>query len=411
MFTFLHAADIHLDSPLRGLDRYEGAPVEEIRNATRIALENLVDLAIEESVAFVVLAGDLYDGDWHHVDTGLFFVNQMSRLRQLGIPVFSVRGNHDAESRISRHVPLPENVHVYRTDRAETTRLEDLHVAIHGQSFDKQCTTADLARNYPAAVSGWFNIGILHTSMTGREGHHSYAPCSEACLRNSGYDYWALGHVHTREVLGGRPTIAFPGNPQGRHIRETGPRGCLLVHVNDAMTVETEFRPLDVLRWEEVEVALDGITECTDALEAVAAKLRDRLNRADGRMLAARVMLTGETPLAREIAADLQHFAAQIRAMAIDRAADELWVEQVKNKTLEPSSMREADDGTPIAEIARLVNALTTTEFEDLEGDLISLMNRLPRTIQDEMPTRDDAWWRETLRAAQAKLSIELRRE
>ena len=107
MFTFLHAADIHLDSPLLRLPEYEGAQVEKIRRATRDALENLVNLAIEKSVDFVVLAGDLYDGDWTDFGTGLFFVNQMGRLREAGIPVFGVYGNHDAASKITRSLPLP----------------------------------------------------------------------------------------------------------------------------------------------------------------------------------------------------------------------------------------------------------------------------------------------------------------
>jgi len=80
-FRFIHAADIHLDSPLRGLDRYDGAPVEEIRGATRRALENLVDVCLAERVAFLLIAGDIYDGDWKDYNTGLFFHRQMSRLR------------------------------------------------------------------------------------------------------------------------------------------------------------------------------------------------------------------------------------------------------------------------------------------------------------------------------------------
>ena len=59
MFKFLHAADIHLDSPFKGLERYEGAPAEKMRQATRRALENLVQLALDEQVKFVLIAGDL----------------------------------------------------------------------------------------------------------------------------------------------------------------------------------------------------------------------------------------------------------------------------------------------------------------------------------------------------------------
>ena len=113
MFKFIHAADIHLDSPLRGLDKYEGAPVESIRGATRRAFANLVSLSISEHVDFVILAGDIYDGDWKDYNTGLFFVKELSRLEEAGIPVVLLYGNHDAQSRITKSLTLPENTRPY----------------------------------------------------------------------------------------------------------------------------------------------------------------------------------------------------------------------------------------------------------------------------------------------------------
>src|SRR5437588_11796710 len=135
MFKFLHAAAIHLDSPQRGLDRYEGAPVAECRGATRRALENLVDLAIREKVAFVLIVGDLYDGDWPDYNTGLFFGKVMSRLRDCGIPVYMIRGNHDAANRMTKDLRLLDNMRVLSTEQAETIVLEDCGVAVHGRSF------------------------------------------------------------------------------------------------------------------------------------------------------------------------------------------------------------------------------------------------------------------------------------
>ena len=149
MFRFLHAADIHLDSPQRGLDRYEGAPVAECRGATRRALENLVELALAEKVAFVVIVGDLYDGDWPDYNTGLFFGKQMVRLRDGGIPVFMIRGNHDAANKMTKDLKLVDNVHVLSSQHAETHVLDDHGVAIHGQSFPTQAVLTNLARSYP----------------------------------------------------------------------------------------------------------------------------------------------------------------------------------------------------------------------------------------------------------------------
>src|SRR3954451_11192985 len=174
---FIHAADIHLDSPLIGLQRYDGAPVEALRGATRRAFQALVDLALAEPVDFLLIAGDLYDGDWRDFNTGLFFVQQATRLTRAGIPIFLIHGNHDAESRISRRLTLPETGKMFSAARPETARRPELGVAIHGQSFRPPDVTDTLARDYPAPIPGWFNIGLLHTAATGREGHAPYAPC------------------------------------------------------------------------------------------------------------------------------------------------------------------------------------------------------------------------------------------
>ncbi|WP_428306165.1 metallophosphoesterase family protein [Lacipirellula sp.] len=411
-FTFLHAADIHLDSPLRGLDRYEGAPIDEIRSASRRALENLVEYAIRERVDFVVLAGDLYDGDWKDFDTGLFFVRQMSRLREAEIPVYGVQGNHDAASKITRSLRLPSNVHIFSASDPGTQRIEKLNVAIHGQSFASQCTTADLARNYPAAVPGWFNIGVLHTSMSGHDGHGSYAPCSEACLRESGYDYWALGHVHQREVLPGRPTIAFPGNIQGRHIREDGAKGCLRVIVNDENEATPEFVPLDVLRWATATVSLDGIEEKNAAFERLDDALRRVVQDSENRLTATRLVLTGTTPLAADIAANPKQWSADIRATAIDVDAEKLWVEKVIYQLSAPRQTAAVeDDDTPLAEVASIVAQLAASE--DTAGalgiDFADLERKLPPEIREAITTADPQWWRKILADAEAKLFAELR--
>ncbi|HEX2224620.1 MAG TPA: DNA repair exonuclease, partial [Thermoanaerobaculia bacterium] len=205
MLKFLHASDVHLDSPLRGLERYDGAPAEEIRGATRRALANLVDLALAEEVAFVLLAGDLYDGDWKDYNTGLFFAAQMRRLEEVGTPVFVISGNHDAASQITRVLRPPDNVTVFSTRKAETVEIKGLEVALHGQGFATGTATENLAAAYPPARPHFFNVGLLHTSLDGRPGHATYAPCTVDGLRARGYQYWALGHVHARELASRDP--------------------------------------------------------------------------------------------------------------------------------------------------------------------------------------------------------------
>ena len=170
MFKFIHSADIHLDSSLHGLERYEGAPVDEIRGATRRAFDNLIELSTDEEVAFVLLVGDLYDGDWKDYNTGLYFVERMGRLREAGIRVLIVMGNHDAASQITKLLRLPDNVTLFSTRHPEQVILEDLNVAIYGQGFATRAVTDDLSQAYPQGDPQLFNIGLLHNCLDGKPG-------------------------------------------------------------------------------------------------------------------------------------------------------------------------------------------------------------------------------------------------
>jgi exonuclease SbcD len=355
---FLHAADLHVDSPLRGLDRYAGAPVERLRTATRQALERLVDKALEEAVDFVLLAGDIYDRDWQDFHTGLFFREQMVRLGRAEIPVFIIHGNHDAQGVISRQLTLPPNVTVFSSRVAQTHRLEELSVAIHGRSFRNRAEDADLVPSYPDPVPGWFNIGLLHTSLTGRTGHDPYAPTDRARLVEKGYDYWALGHVHAREVVAESPRIVFPGNLQGRHANETGPKGCELVNVT-AGRIEAEFVPLDVVRWGQVTVSLDGIDRLDVLGDAFRAALESLLAGAGDRLHAVRVSLTGQTALYALEAEQPGTLDAAIRAAAQDLAAVEVWIEQVRLDLATPlDRVQAAERRDAVGELVRLVDAI-----------------------------------------------------
>ena len=198
-FRFLHAADLHLDSPLQGLGT--DAPAARIRQATRDALGNLVDLAIREQVDFVVVAGDLYDGDWPDFRTGQALVAAFARLTRAGIRLVASRGNHDAESVLTRSLPLPDGATLLRADRPDAVEWPEFEVVLHGQSFGQRDVQQNLAKDYPGPTAHRFNIGLLHTAATGRPGHASYAPCTVEQLASHGYDYWALGHIHAREEV------------------------------------------------------------------------------------------------------------------------------------------------------------------------------------------------------------------
>jgi len=331
MFKFIHAADIHLDSPLYGLERYEGAPVEEIRVATRQALENLVTLAIEESVAFVLIAGDLYDGDWKDYNTGLFLAKQMSQLREVGIKVFIISGNHDAASQITKGLTMPENVVQFPTRKPGTEIMDDIGIAIHGQGFSKRAVTDDLSLSYPDALPDLFNIGLLHTCATGREGHDPYAPCTVEGLLSKNYDYWALGHVHKREVLHEEPWVIYPGNIQGRHVRESGAKGCSLVTVEENVMVE--HRALDVLRWDICEVDASETEQPEDVLERVRKQVKDKFDNCEGRPLALRVNIYGICDAHEGLLLNPDKWKNEIRALATDLSGGQIWIEKIKIST------------------------------------------------------------------------------
>lgn len=388
---YLHAADIHLDSPMRGLPEYPGAPVEEIRNATRDAFHNMVDLAIERAVDFVLIVGDLYDGDWKSFDTGLVFNTQMVRLRDADIPVFVVFGNHDAASVITKRLSWPENVHVFSHRKPETVQLEDLGVAIHGQSFKTRDVFDNLATEYPKPVDGFFNIGLMHTAANGREGHAPYAPCSVNELAGFGYDYWALGHVHNREILSETPYIVFPGNLQGRHIRETAPegKGCTLVDVDSSGRVSLTHEPVDTVRWCALEIDVSGADTLSGLMEKIRSAMVAAYEGADGRLLATRITLTGATSLHGRLLSERDDFLAEIRSLGIDVAGGEVWVEKLVIVTqpitnLEDLMMRQDILGS----IAGNLNQLQSDpEFQEaLSNTLAQLFEKLPADVLEQAP-------------------------
>ena len=383
---FIHAADIHLDSPLHGLERYEGAPVDEIRSATRRAFDNLVDLAIDEEVAFVLLAGDLYDGDWKDYNTGLYFVERMGRLREAGIRVFIVAGNHDAASQITKHLRLPDNVIQFSTEHPEEVILDDLNVAIYGQGFATRAVTDDISAAYPQGDSQLFNIGLLHTCLDGKPGHEPYAPCSVDGLRSKGYQYWALGHVHNREEVSKDPWIVFPGNIQGRHIRESGPKGCTLVTVENGEIAKVEHRDLDVMRWSLCELDVSASETIDDIYEQVREGLQSVLDSAEGRPVAVRLVLQGACSAHSTLHADRERWTQEYRALATGELGGAgIWLEKVSIKTSPPVSVDEVlerDDA--LSGLLRAIRdmELDASALDDLADEISSLRTKLPAELR-----------------------------
>ena len=396
-FKFLHAADIHLDSPMMGVLGRDDLPAEVIRGCTRRAFEAMVQLAIDDDVAFVVIAGDLYAGDWKNHATGLFFAEQM---RKLDRPCFLLRGNHDAQSVITRALRLPGNVHEFSSRTCETFDLPELGVALHGHSFPNRAVPEDLSAGYKDRKNGMLNIGVLHTSAEDPGNHAVYAPCSVAALTLKGYDYWALGHVHGHAVLERRPWIVFPGNLQGRNVRETGAKGCVLVTVEDRQVVAVEQQAVDVLRWASLSVDAGG-ADVTTLIGRIRDQVQNALTAADGRPVLARLTLTGKTSLHGRLMGDTERLAAECRIAALDAKGD-LWVEKVDVQTGLPGNA-ESDTETFASLQAAFASALDDPAVVgSLLGHLADLRQKLPAEAREALDVpiddpglraiADDAW-------------------
>lgn len=389
---FIHTADLHLDSPLRGLSAYHDAPAERLRTATRDAFQNLVTQAIDEQVDFMVVAGDIYDGDWKDFNTGLFFVRQMGRLRHAGIPVYLLYGNHDADSEMTRGLELPDNVHVFSSRKAETFRIEHKKVALHGRSFKVAATTENLLPSYPESVAGWLNIGVLHTALEGNAEHAKYAPCSVAELQAKGYQYWALGHVHEHWMLRGDVTIAYSGNLQGRHIRELGARGALLVTAEDGEITEVDRLEVDVLRWHALDVDISTVGDRRGAIRAAGLGLERTLDSTPSHLpLAVRVLFKGRSAAHAELVADEGQLRQEVIAQAVALDADRLWIEKVRvtSEALDSDQMSSTDDTEgALAELAGLaLAAKDDPEFvQSMQADWLALLEKLPHEVLQASP-------------------------
>jgi exonuclease SbcD len=410
---FLHAADLHIDSPLRGLDARDGAPLDRLRGATRQALVALIDLAVSRQVNLVILAGDLYDGDWIDFRTGLFVHEQLARLAVHGIRVFVVRGNHDAESIISRQLPRQAHVHVFSSRNAQTRVLDDLGVAVHGRSFPDRAVTEDLVPGFPVPVRGCFNIGVLHTSLTGSPDHGTYAPTRLDRLVATGYDYFALGHIHARQVVReSSPRVVFPGNLQGRHAQEIGPKGCEIVTVEDGQITLTEFVALDVVRWHALTIACQGLGDIDALCARFDAAIDGALAGDRQRLHVLRVRLEGESALHRLEASQPGVLEAALHAALGQRNGAELWIERVLMQLQSPLDRRAAAARPDaVGEVVRLVDQVAGDDAALQRWALAALdtMPVLPADLGDARPERfAPEVWRSLLADAEAMVLAQL---
>lgn len=322
-FCFVHAADLHLDSPFKGIGRAAGQVAEALREASLEAFDKLVALCLERNASFLVLAGDLYDGPSRGLRAQLRVRDGLSRLSDAGVWTFIVHGNHDplesGWSAVADH--WPERAVVFPPGHVETRVVErdgERLAIVHGVSYGRREVRENLALDFHRAEGPGLQVGVLHCNVSGApEGHAPYSPCSLEDLRDAGLDYWALGHIHTRCVLcgvphGDEPWIVYPGTLQSRSPKpsELGSKGAFVVQVSAGRVADIEHVACDRVRFELVELDVGSVAGSAVAGSSVAgsavAGIRDLLSgravelleAAEGRSLVLRAVLHGRSSVA-----------------------------------------------------------------------------------------------------------------
>ena len=352
----LHTADLHLDSPLQTLALRNVELQTRVRTASRKALERMVTYCIEEGVAALLISGDLYDRAERSVKTAVFLTIQMERLNEKGILVFYIKGNHDAENPITGEIPLPGNVHVFG-GRGGKKQVPETDIWIHGVSFRDRQAPESLVPKLQSPEPTAINIAMLHTSLTGASGHDDYAPCALADLTSAGFDYWALGHIHKRQVYSQAPWVVMPGIPQGRHIGEAGPKSATLlniengaIHIKEVRTSTIEFRGSNC--------DVNNIVDERDLRQAMTRLLDEEMGATTSDYAILRVSLSGTTPLAWQIRRDRDYWQSLFEASAAETGR--VWIEKLDLDLVTPT----ADGGVtgPVGELQDMMTRIATEE-------------------------------------------------
>ncbi|MFC5757808.1 metallophosphoesterase family protein [Rhizobium sp. GCM10022189] len=404
VYRFVHTADIHLDSPLRTLALRNAELSDLIGLSTRRSFVRIIDLCLEERVDALVIAGDLYDGDQTSMKTARFLAEQLARLHEADIQTFIVRGNHDALSKITAELVIPDSVKVFGSV-AETISIDrapgEFPVAIHGLSFAKPQAPEGLLRHYAVPVPDAVNIGIMHTSLGGSAGHDLYAPCSVADLRQTGFRYWALGHIHKRSAVeDASSAIIMPGIPQGRDINEDGPKSVSLVTIRDDRSVVVEERQTAVAQFERLIVDISRATDWKDVVLEAKGTLERLSSAVSADHLVARVEVTGATELAWRIRRDVDILRTELETHGA--RIGNVWIEKVVTSPV--AAPRQDVRTGALDELAAIIDSEIhgSTEYRDEVRSIADeLRGQLPTELR-EIFGRDEASF-ESLLAQYAK--------
>jgi DNA repair exonuclease SbcCD nuclease subunit len=368
-FSFVHCADLHLDSPFEGLQAVEPQIAAVLRGATFKAFDNVIDLALQERVDFLIVAGDVYDGADRSLRAQLKFRESLQRAFAAGIKCFVGHGNHDPLSGWEANLKMPEAVHRFggqEVERLVAVERDGLPLAyISGLSYPIREVRENLVPKFRRRESRPFAIGVLHCNVGGNPSHDNYAPCTVADLTAAGMDYWALGHVHAAQILKERePCIVYPGNTQGRNIREMGAKGCYLVRVDENGHVTPKFVSTDVVRWFRGNIDINDLTTWDDLLDHLYRAREEVRAAAEGRAAILRLQISGRSDLHADMrrADPERDLVLPLREGETERP-DFVWVESLQNRTRPPLDISQRlNDPDFIGDFLRAAENIRTAE-------------------------------------------------
>ncbi len=380
-FSFLHAADLHLDGPFHGLTASPASPsgiLDTVCESSFEAFDRLIKLALEKKVRFVLFAGDIYDGQDRSLRAQLRFLDGLKRLSDAGIQSFIVHGNHDPLDDWAPTLEWPSGARRFGVE-LETEVIEwdgAPRVAVTGISHAQRHEFRNLAQMFKRSDDNLFHIGLLHANAGNDTGHEPVAPCSVQDLLEAGQDYWALGHVHSHQCLNRAPCIVYPGALQGSCLRETGPHGCAVVQVEDH-GVDVQFHALDTVRWAEIELSIQNLDSIDRLENAMTQRIDATLSEMGERALIGHLTLRGRGRLYAELRKPgvASELLGRIRA-AYRNAPSPIWIENLNvacRPDIDLESRREAGDF--LAQVLRQAAALRN---EDLP-----LSKKLAPVLQD----------------------------
>lgn len=350
----LHTADLHLDAPLSSLALRDEELQTRVLTASRSALEKMVNFCIAEGVAALLIAGDLFDRAERSAKTAAYLTLQMERLQKSGVRVFYIKGNHDAENPITGEIDLPACVHVFDGRGGKIQLSPD--VWIHGVSFRDKHAPESLLSKFGAPEPGAINIAMLHTSLTGTVGHDLYAPCAVADLVKAGFDYWALGHIHKRQVHAKVPWVVMPGNPQGRDIGEAGAKSATLLTI-DRGEIAIDEVPTSSVEFRESVLSLAGLDDDDVIRDALRAHLAAEAATVSDYVIL-RLKLNGATSRAWQLRRDRDTWAEILKQMCEDNGR--IWIEKLTFDITTPTASPNPVDA--VAEVQQIMMQIATEE-------------------------------------------------